>query len=98
MALTDTVQVILPPIYSDIYQDYTYYSIVLKSIIKDFDLFQIFNNSLRSLLYNFRNRTKNISLVVSISDEKTIKYYCNHTYNRVENMYKHTIKMILMII
>ena len=39
--ICNTNQVILPPAYDDIYQDYKYHSIVLESIIRDIELFQL---------------------------------------------------------
>lgn len=43
MAVTCTsIQVTTPPAYDDIYQDYHYCSIVLYSIMKDIQLFQIY--------------------------------------------------------
>ena len=59
--ICNTNQVILPPAYDDIYQDYKYHSIVLESIIRDIELFQLYNSSLNSLLCNFQNTSSNSS-------------------------------------
>ena len=65
-AICNVFQVTTPPVYDDIYQDYKYYSIVLNSIIRDIELFQLYNSSFKSLLCNFQSTSKDTSSNSSI--------------------------------
>jgi len=91
VTIHNTTQTIInPPTYLDIYQDYNYYSIILKSIIQDIQLFQLYNRSFKSLYYNFQNRLQRISIAVCssssnskaynnniIDSDNNIKYFCD---------------------